>query len=254
MDVQSDTTQASVGACIPAEFCSASLRAPDVLIVDGDASVRGALSSLLRANTLRCREAHDSEQARRCIAERRPSLILLDRMLPDASGLVYLGELKRERRTADIPIIMLSARAAEQDQVVALDCGADDYITKPIASRELVARIQALLRRIRKTFDADRAITIGGLILDPSSHRVLADGRTCAVGPTEYRLLEVFMSEAGSVHDRRQLLERLWPDNAEVNLRTVDVYVRRLRQALAPSGYDRLIRTVHRAGYRFERE
>lgn len=250
---QMDSSDASLSEGVKQGMGSSAVerRGAEVLIVDADAAMRGALSFLLQRNGWRCREAHDADAARDCLRQASPNLILLDWLLPDVTGLGYLHQLKRDRKTCGIPVIIMSARATEQDKVAGLDSGADDYITKPIASRELVARIQALLRRVTRMGDTRGELSLAGLTLDPVSHRVLADGRTCALGPTEYKLLEYFMSQIGRVHSRQQLRHRIWADEESIKERTVDVYVRRLRHALQPFGYDRLVQTVHGAGYRF---
>ena len=178
-----------------------------------------------------------------------PDLVLLDWMLPDLSGLELARALRRDQATRDLPIIMLTARAAEDDKVMGLESGADDYLTKPFSARELVARIQALLRRAA---GADgEALAVGGLKLDPASHRVSAEGAEVTLGPTEYRLLKFFMSQPERVFSRAQVLDRVWGGNVYIEERTVDVHIRRLRKALAPHGCDAYIQTVRGSGYRF---
>ncbi|MBM0106352.1 winged helix-turn-helix domain-containing protein [Steroidobacter sp. S1-65] len=253
MDVESNSIAASRDQGIKQTRDSSlvSLHAAELLIVDADAGIREALSFLLRRNGWRCREAHDADAARSCIGDGNPGLILLDWLLPDVTGLGYLHQLKRDPKTSGIPVIIMSTRATERDKVAGLDSGADDYVLKPIASAELVSRIQAILRRVKRMGDTRGPLSVGGLTLDPASHRVLADGRTCALGPTEFKLLEYLMSDMGRVHTRQQLRHQVWTSNESVNERTVDVYVRRLRQVLQPFGYDRLVQTVHGSGYRF---
>ena len=179
-----------------------------------------------------------------------PDLILLDWMLPDISGVELVRRLRADPRTRDIPIIMLTARADERDKVLGLESGADDYITKPFSPRELKARIRAVLRR-RAPQPGDELVSVGGLELSPVSHRVSANGEMVDLGPTEFRLLHFFMTHAGRVHSRSQLLNHVWGDHVFVEERTVDVHIRRLRQALEPSGCDGLIQTVRGSGYRF---
>ena len=158
--------------------------------------------------------------------------------------------IKRDRETRDLPVIMLTARAAEADKVAGLEGGADDYVTKPFSPRELLARIQAVLRRTSTT-STDEHIELGGLQLDKASHRVSAGERTVALGPTEYRMLEFFMSHPERVYSREQLLDRIWGGNVYVEERTIDVHIRRLRKALEEHGFDHLVQTVRGSGYRF---
>ncbi|MGH8310934.1 MAG: phosphate regulon transcriptional regulator PhoB, partial [Steroidobacteraceae bacterium] len=179
-----------------------------------------------------------------------PDLILLDWMLPDMSGLELTRSLKRDRETREVPIILLTARAEEPDKVAGLEGGADDYMTKPFSPRELVARINAVLRRTPGNVEGER-IQVEGLSIDQSSHRVTADGQTIALGPTEYRMLEFFMTHPERVYTREQLLDRIWGGNVYVEERTIDVHIRRLRKALENCGFDRFIQTVRGAGYRF---
>jgi two-component system phosphate regulon response regulator PhoB len=170
-------------------------------------------------------------------------------MLPDTSGLEFTRALKRDRETSELPVIMLTARAEEGDKVAGLEGGADDYITKPFSPRELLARINAVLRRSLPAEGAER-IEIEGLVLDQSSQRVSSGDRTVALGPTEYRMLAFFMTHPERVYTREQLLDRVWGGNVYVEERTIDVHIRRLRKALEESGHDRLIQTVRGSGYR----
>jgi two-component system phosphate regulon response regulator PhoB len=171
-------------------------------------------------------------------------------MLPDSSGLELTRWMKRGEDTREVPIIMLTARAEEEDKVRGLEGGADDYVTKPFSPRELLARINAVLRRSNGG-SPDEAVTADGLVLDPASHRVRADGEEISLGPTEFRLLNFFMTHPERVYSRSQLLDRVWGGNVYVEERTVDVHIRRLRKALESHGYDRFIQTVRGAGYRF---
>jgi two-component system, OmpR family, phosphate regulon response regulator PhoB len=171
-------------------------------------------------------------------------------MLPDMSGLELTRSLKRSRDTEEIPVIMLTARSAESDKVGGLEGGADDYITKPFSPRELLARIQAVLRRAQPAGGGD-ILEADGLKLNDSSHRVSSGEREIALGPTEYRLLHFFMSHPERVFSRGQLLDRVWGGNTYVEERTVDVHIRRLRKALEPFALERLVQTVRGAGYRF---
>jgi two-component system phosphate regulon response regulator PhoB len=171
-------------------------------------------------------------------------------MLPDVSGLELIRLLRRDAHTRDIPVVMLTARAEEADKVTGLDAGADDYLTKPFSARELVARIQAVMRRSVPAAQFER-VEVEGLLLDQAGQRVAAGGRPIALGPTEYRLLAFLMTHPDRVYTRSQLLDRVWGGNVYVEERTVDVHIRRLRRALEPSGYDRLVQTVRGTGYRF---
>jgi two-component system phosphate regulon response regulator PhoB len=194
--------------------------------------------------------AADAREAQAHIADARPDLILLDWMLPGVSGLELARRWKREDLTADIPVIMLTARAEEDDKVRGLETGADDYITKPFSPRELVARIRAVLRRAAPEATEEQ-LEADGLTLDCAGHRVTAGQEVLAMGPTEFRLLRFFMSHPERVYSRSQLLDRVWGSNVYVEERTVDVHIRRLRKALEPSGHERLVQTVRGAGYRF---
>jgi len=180
----------------------------------------------------------------------KPDLILLDWMLPNISGVEYAHHLRREKLTQDIPVIMLTARTEEDDKVKGLDSGADDYITKPFSTRELLSRIRALLRRTTP-HAVEIAVEAGGLSLNPVTHRVTVAGKPLSLGPTEFRLLHFFMTHPERVHTRERLLDSVWGNNVYVEERTVDVHIRRLRKILAPSQHDRLIHTVRGSGYRF---
>ena len=184
------------------------------------------------------------------VANKLPDLLLVDWMLPDTSGLEFTRALKRDRETRELPVIMLTARAEEGDKVAGLEGGADDYITKPFSPRELLARINAVLRRTTPVEGTER-IDVEGLVLDQSSQRVSSGERTVALGPTEYRMLAFFMTHPERVYTREQLLDRVWGGNVYVEERTIDVHIRRLRKALEEYGYDRLIQTVRGSGYRF---
>jgi len=177
-------------------------------------------------------------------------VILLDWMLPDASGPSITRKLRAEARTREVPIIMLTARAGEDDKVQGLQSGVDDYMTKPFSPRELEARIQAVLRR-RTPHVSKEAVEVGDLVLNPAT-RSVAGGRTpLRMGPTEFELLHFFMTHTDRVYTRTQILDQVWGDHVFLEDRTVDVHIRRLREALAPSGHDRLVQTVRGAGYRF---
>jgi two-component system phosphate regulon response regulator PhoB len=204
----------------------------------------------LRRAGFEVREAADARSGRAEVANKLPDLLLVDWMLPDTSGLEFTRALKRDRETRELPVIMLTARAEEGDKVAGLEGGADDYITKPFSPRELLARINAVLRRAMPAEGTER-IDIEGLVLDQSSQRVISGERTVALGPTEYRMLAFFMTHPERVYTREQLLDRVWGGNVYVEERTIDVHIRRLRKALEEYGYDRLIQTVRGSGYRF---
>jgi two-component system phosphate regulon response regulator PhoB len=221
-----------------------------ILIVEDETAIRAMVNLALTQAGHECIEAEDALKARDQIRQQPPDLILLDWMLPKLSGVDYARELRREKLTQDIPVIMLTARTEEDDKVRGLDAGADDYLTKPFSTRELLARIKALLRRHRP-HAAQAAVEADGLSLDPATHRVSAAGKGLELGPTEFKLLHFFMTHPERVHSRERLLNGVWGDNVYVEERTVDVHIRRLRKALSESGHERLIQTVRGSGYRF---
>jgi two-component system, OmpR family, phosphate regulon response regulator PhoB len=226
------------------------MRAKQILIVEDERPIREMIAFGLKRAGFEVREAEDTRAARSALADRRPDLILVDWMLPDTSGLELTRALKRDRETRDLPIIMLTARAGEGDKVAGLDGGADDYLTKPFSPRELLARVNALLRRSTGQDEGD-AVVQGTLVLDRASHRVSAGDRPVPLGPTEYRLLEFFMLHPDRVYSREQLLDRVWGGNVYVEERTIDVHIRRLRKALEHVNGDRYVQTVRGTGYRF---
>jgi two-component system, OmpR family, phosphate regulon response regulator PhoB len=221
-----------------------------VLIVEDERPIREMIAFGLKRAGFDVREAEDCREARAALADRRPDLVLVDWMLPDMSGLELTRALKRDRETRELPIILLTARSEEGDKVAGLEGGADDYITKPFSPRELLARIHAVLRRSAPNASEER-IEIEGLALDQASHRVVIGNDTVGLGPTEYRMLEFFMTHPERVYSRDQLLDRIWGGNVYVEERTIDVHIRRLRKALEEFGYDRFIQTVRGSGYRF---
>ncbi len=221
-----------------------------IMIVDDEPAIREMVGFALERADFELVEAADAHEALTQIADRAPALILLDWMLPDLSGVDLARRLKRDEVTAGIPIIMLTARSEENDKIRGLEVGADDYVTKPFSPRELVARINAVLRRAEPQAE-ESAIEVDGLSLDPASHSVLARGRPLELGPTEFRLLHFFMAHPERVYSRGQLLDRVWGQNVYIEERTVDVHIRRLRKALSICDYDQMIQTVRGAGYRF---
>jgi two-component system phosphate regulon response regulator PhoB len=225
-------------------------RVRQILIVEDERPIREMIAYALKRAGFDVREAEDSRTARVQLADRRPDLLLVDWMLPDMSGLELTRLVKRETATRDLPIIMLTARAAEGDKVAGLDGGADDYMTKPFSPRELLSRINAVLRR-SGAGATDDSIELGGLRLDRASHRVTAGEQAVALGPTEYRMLEFFITHPDRVYSREHLLDRIWGGNVYVEERTIDVHIRRLRKALEEVGLEKLVQTVRGSGYRF---
>jgi len=221
-----------------------------VLVVEDEHAIREMIQFALRRAGMEVAGAADAREALSRICDDRPDIILMDWMMPGVSGLELTRRLRREPVTADIPIIMLTAKVTEDDKVAGLEAGTDDYIIKPFSPRELVARIHAVLRRANPADDQGR-IHSGDLVLDTVSRRVLADGQELRMGPTEYRLLEFFMSNQGRAYSRSQLLDHVWGTNAYLEERTVDVHIRRLRKALQPAGLDHYVQTVRGHGYRF---
>jgi two-component system phosphate regulon response regulator PhoB len=221
-----------------------------VLIVEDEAAIQELIAVNLAAAGHQALRAVNAEQALTLMRQTLPDLVLLDWMLPEQSGLALARQLRASERSRTIPIIMLTAKSAEQDKVAGLEAGADDYITKPFSPRELLARIKAVMRR-RAPQLTDDAVEFRGLRLDPATHRVTGNGVTLDLGPTEFRLLHFFMTHAERVHTRTQLLDQVWGDQVFVEERTVDVHIRRLRKALEQSGHDTLIETVRGTGYRF---
>ncbi|MEQ1437764.1 phosphate regulon transcriptional regulator PhoB [Fontimonas sp. SYSU GA230001] len=221
-----------------------------ILVVEDEAPIREMLRFALNRAEFQVMEASSAQDARLRIAEARPDLILMDWMMPGTSGVEFTRELKSQPATRDIPVIMVTARAEEEDKVRGLNIGCDDYVSKPFSYPELIARIQAVLRRALPG-GADERLTINGLEVDAASQRVTARGQPVKLGPTEYRLLHFFVSHPERVYTREQVLDRVWGQNVYVEERTVDVHIRRLRKALEPFGYDAMIQTVRGSGYRF---
>jgi two-component system phosphate regulon response regulator PhoB len=219
-----------------------------VLIVEDEPAILELVAVNLEHAGYATLRAPSAEEAVRLLRDTLPDVALLDWMLPGQSGLALARRLRADSRTREMPIVFLTARADEHDKVSALDSGADDYLTKPFSPRELVARIRAVLRR-RAPHLGEAPVEIGGLALDPGAHTVMGKGRALELGPTEFRLLLFLMTHRNRVYSRSQLLDGVWGDNAIVEERTVDVHIRRLRQALAPSGHDALIETVRGSGY-----
>ena len=221
----------------------------NILVIEDEPAIQELLALNITQAGHNAIRALSVEAAQELLRSTLPDLILLDWMLPGMSGIEYARRLKSDNLTKAIPIIMLTARGDEFDKVRGLEVGADDYVTKPFSPRELNARIKAVLRR-RAPQMTDDPITINGLLLDPTTHRVTGNSTNIDLGPTEFRLLHYFMSNAERVHTRSQLLDKVWGDRVFVEDRTVDVHIRRLRNALAVSSHQNLIQTVRGSGYR----
>ena len=225
------------------------ISANKILIVDDEAPIRDMITVALEMAGYHCLEADNTQTAHAIIIDQKPDLVLLDWMLPSVSGLEPTRRLKRDELTADIPIIMLTAKGEEDNKIQGLENGADDYITKPFSPRELVARLKAVLRRT-STANQSEPIEVLGVTLDPISHRVTINGAPTEIGPTEYRLLQFFMTHQERAYTRSQLLDHVWGGNVYVEERTVDVHIRRLRKALGDD-HEKLVQTVRGTGYRF---
>lgn len=222
---------------------------PRILVVEDEPDLSDMICSML-ADDYQIDASYTSKGAWDKMASDLPDLVLLDWMLPDSSGLELLRRMRKQAHTKEIPVIMLTARDAEQDRVHGLDSGADDYLVKPFSFKELGARIRTQLRR-GPSKTQNESLEHGGLKIDTGSHRVSANNTALQLGPTEYRLLHHFMSHPEQVYSRTQLLDTVWGMNVYIEERTVDVHIRRLRKALEPFGLDNYIQTVRSAGYRF---
>lgn len=225
------------------------MSASTILVVEDEPAVRDMIGLTLEQAGYEWIYADDVAAARLQIQERNPSLVLLDWMLPDTSGLDFARQLRRDESTRELPVILLTARDAENDKIRGLEVGSDDYITKPFSPRELIARIKAVLRRAGVA-DEEEVIRVGRLTLDSKAHRVTVENETINLGPTEFRLLHFLISHPDRVFSRDQLLDRVWGRNVYIDDRTVDVHIRRLRKALSDSHCDGMIQTVRGSGYR----
>ena len=223
-----------------------------ILLVEDEAAIREMVQHALSRAGFEIRAVPDAAHADRAIEQSVPDLILLDWMLPGVSGLEFARRLRRGSATRNIPLIMLTAKGEEGDRLSGFEAGVDDYVVKPFSVKELVARIGAVLKRITPVGD-EAPIEIGGLRLDPVSHRITGRGETIRIGPTEFRMLRFFMSHPERVFTRSQLLDGVWGRSIYIEERTVDVHIRRLRKALSGHGFDRFVQTVHGTGYRFSR-
>lgn len=223
----------------------------DILLVEDEPAIRDMLAFSLKRVGMQLRTASDVQEAQNKIADKLPSLVLLDWMLPGMSGLEFARRMKKDEYTQELPIIMLTAKGEENDRVSGFDVGVDDYVIKPFSPRELIARIKAVLRRSFPDEEQKKPLIIGPLALDISAHRLTLDGEKVTLGPTEYRLLEFFMKHPDRVYSREQILDRIWGRNSYVEERTVDVHILRLRKALGRYNCEKLVQTVRGSGYRF---
>ena len=226
---------------------------PTVLVVEDESAIAELIAINLRHAGFEVTLAETADQALAAVDAVLPDLVLLDWMLPGQSGVSLARRWRSDARTKELPVIMLTARADETDKVAGLDAGADDYLTKPFSTQELLARIRAVLRR-RMPEALDSAVEVGGLKLDPSTRRVARSGIELKLGPTEFRLLHFLMTHPERVHSRAQLLDRVWGDHVFIEERTVDVHVKRLREALLPARCAQMIETVRGAGYRLTQQ
>ena len=221
-----------------------------VLVVDDESSIRDMLAISLDAAGYNVLQAENAQKAHALVVDKHPDLVLLDWMMPGTSGLELLRRLKRDELTDHIPVILLTARAEESNKISGLDSGADDYISKPFSPRELVARVKAVLRRVGRE-ELKEPILVGRLVFDPQAHRVSSDGQSVNLGPTEYRLLQFFLTHQERVFTWDQILDYVWGGNVYLDERTVDVHIRRLRKAISVAGHENYVQTVRGAGYRF---
>lgn len=221
-----------------------------VLVVDDERAIRDMVCMSLEKAGYQCLEASDAHKAESLLREQQPDIILLDWMMPGISGVDFARKLRHQEQTRLVPIIMLTAKTEEEDIIRGLQSGADDYLTKPFSTRELLARMQALLRRCLPASDME-ILESGGLTLNVSSHRVSHRDQSIELGPTEFRLLKFLMENPERVFSREQLLNHVWGNSVYVEDRTIDVHIRRLRKALEPTSHDKLVQTVRGSGYRF---
>ncbi len=221
-----------------------------VLVVEDEPQIQELLAVNLEHSGHKVLRAASAEEAEAAIRKALPDVLVLDWMLPGESGVEFARRLRSNERTRDLPILMLTARAMEQDKISGLEAGADDYLTKPFSPKELAARIKAVLRRRAPQLSGD-AVEAEGLRIDPATRRVSANGQRVELAPSEFRLLHFFMTHPQRVYTRAQLLDHIWGDHVFIEERTVDVHIRRLRKALSATGHDRLIDTVRGSGYSF---
>ena len=221
-----------------------------ILVVDDETSIREMLVISLESAGYNVLQAENAKTAHSLVLDKHPDLILLDWMMPVTNGLELLRRLKRDEMTDHIPVIMLTAKAEESSKISGLDSGADDYIAKPFSPRELLSRIKAILRRVSRE-ELKNTIVVGGLEFDPLEHRISIAGNLINLAPTEFRLLQFFLTHQERVYSRDQILDYVWGKNVYLDERTVDVHIRRLRKAISVAGHDEYVQTVRGAGYRF---
>lgn len=227
------------------------MTAPRLLLVEDDPALAELLEFRFRNEGYQVRATPDGDEALLLAQEEVPDLVVLDWMIEGTSGIEVCRRLRKDKATAHVPILMLTARGAEDDKIRGLDTGADDYLTKPFSPRELLARVNAILRRIRPAL-AGEVLQVGDLTLDAVAHKVTRNGKVLALGPTEFRLLKHFMEHPGRVFSRGQLLDAVWGNESDIELRTVDVHIRRLRKGIEVEGAGDPVRTVRSAGYSLE--
>lgn len=221
-----------------------------ILVVDDETSIREMLVISLESAGYNVLQAENAKTAHSLVLDKHPDLILLDWMMPVTTGLELLRRLKRDEMTDHIPVIMLTAKAEESSKISGLDSGADDYIAKPFSPRELLSRVRAILRRVSREELKD-TIVVGDLEFDPLEHRISIAGNLINLAPTEFRLLQFFLTHQERVYSRDQILDYVWGKNVYLDERTVDVHIRRLRKAISVAGHDEYVQTVRGAGYRF---
>jgi two-component system phosphate regulon response regulator PhoB len=224
-----------------------------ILIVEDEPDIQELIAYNVQRAGHKPLRAGSAEAAQDMVRAQMPDAIVLDWMLPGMSGVDFARWLRGNKRTEGVPIIMLTVKSDEAHKLEGLEVGADDYMTKPFSPKELNARLKAVLRR-RAPQTTDDAVSMEGLRLDPQSHRITADGAPVSLGPTEFKLLHFFMTHPDRVYSRSQILDSVWGDHVFLEERTIDVHIRRLRKALEPTGYDRLVQTVRATGYRFSAE
>ena len=228
----------------------AEVRRKTVLIVDDEAAIREMVSLALETAKFNVLEASDSQEGRAIIIDSQPDVVLLDWMMPGTTGLELLRRLRRDPLTEKIPVILLTAKTSEDSKITGLDSGADDFISKPFSPKELVSRIMAVIRRSTVT-EPSEPIKVGEMLFDPESHRVSICDEPVEIGPTEYRMLQFFLTHQERVYSRDQILDHVWGPNVYLDERTVDVHIRRLRKAISVAGHEKYVQTVRGAGYRF---
>jgi two-component system phosphate regulon response regulator PhoB len=226
---------------------------PHILLVEDDAALAELISFHFQKQGFRISQTPDGEEALLIVSEQQPDIVVLDWMIDNLSGIEVCRRLRRNNETANIPIIMMSARGEEEDRIRGLDIGADDYLTKPFSPRELIARVNAVLRRMRPAL-AGGTLTYADIEMDTVAYKVKRGGKTIPLGPTEFRLLRHFLEHPGWVFSRERLLDAVWGNESDIEIRTIDVHIRRLRKAINADGKSDIIRTVRSAGYALDSE